>query len=177
VSDNQEAEKAPTEACTPDWGMFQKQCVLGEGAFGTVYKVRCLKSSILTGGTEGTRVILNDPTMRMKRKLNKNLLGVNMQSSVSKQNRIRSLVQDQSYVIKVIETSKLPKEAAFEALQEIELLAELDSPFIVGYLDAFIVESQINIVMEYCQHGDLCNLIKKQNGKKTVDNFIWKVFI
>lgn len=43
-------------------------------------------------------------------------------------------------MIKVIDTSKMPKENAIEALMEIELLAKLDSHFIVGYLDSFIVD-------------------------------------
>lgn len=50
----------------------------------------------------------------------------------------------------MIDTSKMPKDGAMEALMEIELLAELDSHFIVGYLDSFIEDSKINIVMEYC---------------------------
>lgn len=56
-------------------------------------------------------------------------------------------------------------------------MARLDCNYIVGYFDSFIVETQINIVMEYCQHSDLCSFIKKQNGKNFVENFIWKVFI
>lgn len=80
-------------------------------------------------------------------------------------------------MIKVIDTSKQSKENAIEALMEIDLMARLDSHFIVGYFDSFIEDTKINIVMEYCQHSDLCSHIKKQNGKAFVDNFIWKVFI
>jgi NIMA (never in mitosis gene a)-related kinase len=53
-------------------------------------------------------------------------------------------------VVKVIDTSDVEKDGALEALMEIELMAELDNPYIVSYLDSFIIESQINIVMEYC---------------------------
>ena len=60
---------------------------------------------------------------------------------------------------------------------EIELLAELDSPYIVGYLDAFIEDTKINIIMEYCHLGDLQSYIKKQNNKPFTENFIWKLFI
>lgn len=116
---------------------------------------------MLTGGSENTRVMLNSPTMRMKRKLNKNMLGMNMQSTIEKQNRVRSIMMDQQYVVKEIDTAKLPKEAAFEALQEIEMLAEIDSHYIVGYYDSFIQESTINIIMEFCPHGDLNTYIKK----------------
>lgn len=100
----------------PDWTMFIKQQVLGQGAYGVVYKVKSLKTSILTGGSEGARVVLNSPTVRMKRKLNKNMLGMNMQSTIEKANRVRSIIVDQQYVVKEIDTALLPKEAAFEAL-------------------------------------------------------------
>lgn len=69
---------------SPDWTMFIKQQTLGQGAYGTVYKVKSLKTSMVLGGSEGVRVVLNSPTMRMKRKLNKNMLGSNMQSTIEK---------------------------------------------------------------------------------------------
>ena len=62
----------------------------------------------------------------------------------------RSLVMDRHYVIKEVDTAALPSYAAFEAMQEIELLAELDSHFIVGYHDSFIDGTRINIIMECC---------------------------
>ena len=71
----------------------------------------------------------------------------------------------------------MPREVALEQLIEIELLAELESPYIVTYYDSFIEGTMINIIMEYCQHGDLQICIKRQNGKSLNDNLIWKVFI
>lgn len=65
--------------------------------------------------------------------------GVNMSSSEGK--KVRTLLSDQSYVIKVIDTSKMSKDNAIEALMEIDLLAKLDSHFIVGYFDSFIVDT------------------------------------
>ena len=68
---------------------------------------------------------------------------------------MRELLIDQQYVVKEIDTSKMPKEIALEQLIEIELLGELDSPYIVGYFDSFIEDTKINIIMEYCSNGDL----------------------
>jgi serine/threonine protein kinase len=49
----------------------------------------------------------------------------------------------------------MPKEIALEQMMEIEMMAEIDSYFIVGYLDSFIEDTKINIIMEFCQNGDL----------------------
>ena len=69
---------------SPNWEMFVKQQVLGEGSFGVVYLVKSLKTSMVLGGSEGVRVMLNNPNMAMKRKLMKNMLGSNMQSTIEK---------------------------------------------------------------------------------------------
>ena len=53
-------------------------------------------------------------------------------------------------MVKVIETTDPESDGALEALMEIEILSELDCPYIVGYLDSFINDVEINIVMEYC---------------------------
>jgi len=80
-------------------------------------------------------------------------------------------------VIKEIDTAKWPKDIALEQMNEIELLGELNSPYIVGYLDAFIEDTKINIIMEYCHNGDLQTFLKKQNNKALTENLIWKLFI
>ena len=84
---------------------------------------------------------------------------------------------DQNYVIKEINTAQLPKEVALECFQEIEIMSELDCHHVVGYYDSFIEGPSINIIQEFCQHGDLNTYIRKQNGRPFIDNFIWKVFI
>jgi NIMA (never in mitosis gene a)-related kinase len=45
---------------------------------------------------------------------------------------------------------------------EIEVLKQLDSPYIVKYHDSFIEKSWLCIVMEYCEGGDLQKLIQAQ---------------
>ena len=56
-------------------------------------------------------------------------------------------------------------------------MAEADCMFVVGYCDSFITEQTICIVMQYCEHGDLCSAIKNRKGKPFPNNFLWKVFI
>lgn len=64
-------------------------------------------------------------------------------------------------------------------------MARMDSPYIVRYYDSFISNnSRVNIVMEYCDQGDLHKFVKKwkDNADETKNNYltensIWKFFI
>lgn len=85
----------------------------------------------------------------MRKKLFKGWAGYN-KFGVDHNSTVRVLTVDQFYVIKEIDTSKMPKEIALEQLMEIELLGELCSPYVVAYYDSFIEGTQINIIMEYC---------------------------
>jgi serine/threonine protein kinase len=54
----------------------------------------------------------------------------------------------------------------------------VDSPYIVKYYDSFVSDSiKINIIMEFCEHGDLHSYLKKLNAKHLNENVIWKFFI
>ena len=70
-----------------------------------------------------------------------------------------------------------------EALNEIEVMLAMNSPHIVGYYDSFIdgnIEGQetMNIVQEYCAHGDLCNYLLKQDHSKLIpEPLVWKLLI
>lgn len=96
----------------------------------------------------------------------------------------RYLLQDEHYVIKVIDVAEVPEKVGIEALNEIEIMGSLDSQYIVGYIDSFIADQKIHIVLEYCAVGDLNSLVEKQRQfgggtvtKPFVDNLIWKIFI
>lgn len=95
----------------------------------------------------------------------------------------RYLLQDEYYVIKVIDVAQVPEKVGIEALNEIEIMGSLDSPYIVGYIDSFIDDQKIHIVLEYCPIGDLNAMIERQRQtggkivKPFVDNLIWKIFI
>jgi serine/threonine protein kinase len=40
-------------------------------------------------------------------------------------------------------------------MEEISILGSLSSPYIVTYIDSFISDTKVNIIMEFCEHGDL----------------------
>ena len=71
--------------------MFRKETELGEGAYGTVYKVKCLKTSVISadGSSRVSMDGINAGSLR--RKLNMRAEGVNMSSSDGKKT---TLVRD-----------------------------------------------------------------------------------
>ena len=64
-----------------------------------------------------------------------------------------------------------------EAINEVTILSKLDHPNVVKYYDSFIEKNMLNIIMEYCENGDLSNLLKAQYGRPLPENKIWKFFI
>ena len=73
--------------------MFEKICKLGEGANGTVYKVKALKTSIFSDEHD-MRIELSSPEMLKKYGMQRQKLGVNMASTVEKNNKMRQLLVD-----------------------------------------------------------------------------------
>jgi NIMA (never in mitosis gene a)-related kinase len=82
-----------------------------------------------------------------------------------------------TYVLKQIDTSKMSMGQKKEAVHEARILAAIDSPFIVKYYDSFTERSTINIIMEYCENGDLGMYMKRQMGRPLGESKIWKFFI
>eukprot|EP00070_Physeter_catodon_P033604 XP_028340498.1 serine/threonine-protein kinase Nek1-like [Physeter catodon] len=71
------------------------------------------------------------------------------------------------FILKLINTARMGTEEVEEARREIEVLTKLvKAPFIVSYKDAFISNYEhvphLCIVMEYCEGGDLGNLIQER---------------
>ena len=80
--------------------------------------------------------------------------------------RVRRRVDDQVYVIKIIRIGELTHKEKGEAINEVRLLADIDSSFIVQYFDSFIDQESLHIVMEYCNRGDLNMLLRKAKEKE-----------
>ena len=62
---------------------------------------------------------------------------------------------------------------------EVQILSQLNSNFIIKYYDSFALSSSLNIITEYCDHGDLNDLLARQFNlnKRFDENLIWKIFI
>lgn len=64
-----------------------------------------------------------------------------------------------------------------QAVNEATIMGKLTHPFIVRYQESFIEDNTLNIVMEYCDNGDLANFLKMQNKKPLKEDKIWRLFI
>ena len=82
------------------------------------------------------------------------------------------------YVIKTVRIIELTFDEQKNAINEVKILAGLDSPFVVKYFDSFIDSDSLHIVMEYCNKGDLQSLIKKaksKNVRSLRENVTWNI--
>jgi len=81
------------------------------------------------------------------------------------------------YVMKQINISSMKSKMRSIALNEVKILKSLENPYVVKYYDSFIERDQLNIIMEYCEGGDLSQYIKSHTGKQVAEAKIWKFFI
>ena len=73
------------------------------------------------------------------------------------------------------ETTKKLKEAKNESL----ILSKLSFKYVVKYYDSFIEDDCLNIIMEYCEEGDLGTFINNliQNNSSLSEQQVWHFFI
>lgn len=88
----------------------------------------------------------------------------------------------QVFVLKQISLFNLRKEEVEEVNKEAKILSCLNSKYIVKYFDSWIENSTLNIIMEYCEKGDLGKYIKsvKDNEPDEAclpEEEIWRIFI
>jgi len=66
------------------------------------------------------------------------------------------------YVVKEVSLASLPQVSQREALTEVGVLRQLTHPHIVAYIDTFFTESNLVIVMEFADGGDLASEVKRR---------------
>ena len=83
------------------------------------------------------------------------------------------------YVIKQISLFGLTPEEIKDVKLEAKILNTIKSPYVVKYFDSFEEKNFLNIVMEYCDGGDLGKFIEEKKVKKEylIEDLIWIIFI
>lgn len=106
-------------------------------------------------------VLLGTPTPPLARKSGKytclNLLG---QGTYGTCYKVLEKPKSTPCVMKVIPLSDLKTHDVQAAFSEAMLLSTIKHPHVVGYLDAWVENSHLYIVMEYCRGGDLGLLLR-----------------
>ena len=80
------------------------------------------------------------------------------------------------YVIKQISLNGLTDFQINQVKTEAKILSLIKSNYVVKYYDSFLENGDLNIVMEYCDNGDLCNYLSKQK-QPLKEDLIWQMFI
>ena len=96
---------------------------------------------------------------------------------VSKKIKISPTKNKEYYVIKQISLFGLNSSEIKEVKSEASILSQIKSIYIVKYLDSFEENNNLNIVMEYCDGGDLEQLISNKKKFPLEEELIWKLFI
>eukprot|EP00882_Tetradesmus_deserticola_P010857 GHRQ01011476.1.p1 GENE.GHRQ01011476.1~~GHRQ01011476.1.p1 ORF type:complete len:341 (+),score=164.73 GHRQ01011476.1:126-1148(+) len=91
--------------------------------------------------------------------------------------RARRLNDGKVVVVKEIKTTSLSQKQKAATMDEVEVLAKFNHPNIVKYHDCFMDDVYINIVMEYCNAGDLTGLLKRRAGQRLPESEIMSLFV
>ena len=81
------------------------------------------------------------------------------------------------YVIKQINLEGLSLEEKIFFKNEANVLSKIKSEYVVKFIESFEENNFYNIVMEYCEGGDLEKFLEERKKIPLNDNFIWKLFI
>ena len=105
-------------------------------------------------------------------------LGEGSYSSVWK---VIRLSDNKEYAMKKVKMNALNDKEKENALNEVRILASIQSPYIIGYKEAFFDDNSMTlcIVMEFAASGDLYNRIQQHIKNRTYfpEKEIWQCFI
>lgn len=68
-----------------------------------------------------------------------------------------------------------------KCMKEVKLLEKLSHPFIINYLESFIEDNEMFIIVEWAEKGDLKNLIRSHRSRdsfleeRRIWTYIWQI--
>ena len=75
--------------------------------------------------------------------------------------KVKKKNENKLYVLKQISFENLTSKQLYEVKQEAKILSSINSIYVVKYYDSFEENKTLNIVMEYCDGGDLSGFLQK----------------
>ena len=91
--------------------------------------------------------------------------------------KVQRRIDKNAYVIKQVKILVMSRKEQETAINEVRILASLDSPHVIKYYDSFIDLDSLNIVMEWAEHGNLSEWLKKRRNSLVLENTVWKFFL
>lgn len=79
--------------------------------------------------------------------------------------------------MKVVDTRRMNAHQKRESVLEATIMSKINCQYVVKYYDSFTERDSINIIMEYCENGDIGKYLKKQMNRPMPEDKIWKFFI
>ena len=92
--------------------------------------------------------------------------------------RAKRISDGEIVALKRISVDSIDAKARDKCLREVRLLQSLDHPNVIRYLDSFISDDDLVIVVEWAAAGDLKRQLRKAQEKKQnfEERIIWKYF-
>jgi NIMA (never in mitosis gene a)-related kinase 1/4/5 len=75
---------------------------------------------------------------------------------------VQSVADRQTYVMKIIDVSKMDRKQREDAINEVHVLKAMRHPYIITYKESFMDKRCLCIVMDYADGGDLYTKIANQ---------------
>ena len=106
ISGVEEAQQEPMEQIRISWRLFEKAANLGQGAFGDVLKVKCLKSTCLSSDVT-CRVVMNSQAVKRAKQVRQKAQVAAGRNAAISNDFEKSIFQDEFYVAKTINVAHL----------------------------------------------------------------------
>ena len=93
--------------------------------------------------------------------------------------KVKKRDDNKIYVLKQISLVGLTSSQKDEVKLEAKVLSKIKSKYVVKYYDSFEEDGKLNIIMEYCDNGDLNDFLERHKLTKHLlpENLVWKIFI